>query len=98
MTTPICLKDVERDFILIPRSKPRSVTKPDAYTPITVDANVFSDDDIAVLLCGLSDSCVLTEGKEAERYRKAGHVLAQVAFDRGLLGIWIAKAQEGDDA
>lgn len=94
MTTPICLKDVERDFILIPRSKPRSETTSDEYAPILVDANVFSDDDIAVLLCGLSDSCVLTDGKDAERYRKAGHALAQVAFDRGLLGTWITKAQE----
>lgn len=71
---------------------------PDEYTPILVDANVFLDDDIAVLLRSLSDSYVLTEGEEAERYRHAGHVLAQVAFDRGLIGIWLADDEEDDDA
>lgn len=70
----------------------------DEYTPITVDANLLSDDDIAAFLRSMTEAYLITDDDDCERYRQAGHVLAQVAFDRGLIGIWLADDEEGDDA
>jgi len=70
----------------------------DEYTPITVDANLLSDDDLAALLRSMTEAYLITDDDDCERYRQAGHALAQVAFDRGMFSILIATAQEGDDA
>lgn len=40
----------------------------DEYTPITVDANLLSDDDLAALLRSMTEAYLITDDDDCERY------------------------------
>jgi hypothetical protein len=65
-----------------------------------VNASLFSDEALTAALDSIQDGFnEAEENSEAmANLREAGHVLAAIAFDRGLIGEWLWKlSKEGGE-
>lgn len=70
----------------------------DEFVPHVVNASLFSDEALAAALVSIQDGYneAPHDEERSANLRDAGHVLAALAFDRGLIGDWIWKASKYD--